>query len=254
MIDKNLVKINFSRWARFYDQYAFIQSFCAEKMIEQLKNDDFDSIIDIGCGTGIYTFMLKQLFPESAITAIDISPAMILEAKKKMPRGVRFSAADSEVFKPQEKYDLITSNVSLQWIQNLRIFFKKYKKHLNPQGTFFVSMFGPGTFYELQETFENFFKEEITITSNEFAGKGYLESVMEEVFKESIVEQFYYTQKFSSLKELLKSIKYTGARGFGLNNRITLTENRLLALEHLYRQEFKNITATYQVFFCRGVL
>ena len=40
-------------------------------------------ILDLGCGTGSSTLMLKQAFPEAGVTGLDISPQMLTVAKHK---------------------------------------------------------------------------------------------------------------------------------------------------------------------------
>ncbi len=92
MIDKELIKRNFSRYAEYYDQYCSVQSLCARKLIEKNKTDCIRSllskrasgplrILEIGCGTGNYTKLLIKRFPNAEIKALDISPAMIKIAK-----------------------------------------------------------------------------------------------------------------------------------------------------------------------------
>ena len=52
---------------------------------------------------------------------------------------------------------------------------------------------------------------------------------------------------------LLKKIKYTGTRGNGAERKSFWTSKMVNDLEKIYRKRCKDIIATYQVFFCRGV-
>lgn len=75
------------------------------------------TIVDIGCGPGNSTEVLRKVFPEAEILGIDSSPGMIDRAKAKHG-DLNFSlcsAADLD-----GAYDLLFSNACLQWIPNHR--------------------------------------------------------------------------------------------------------------------------------------
>ena len=54
-------------------------------LISHIKLSNPEKIIDIGCGPGNSTQMLVERWPESKITGIDNSPAMIQKAKSDFP-------------------------------------------------------------------------------------------------------------------------------------------------------------------------
>jgi 2-polyprenyl-3-methyl-5-hydroxy-6-metoxy-1,4-benzoquinol methylase len=56
------------------------------------------SIIEVGCGTGLFTARLAELLPGATITATDAFPAMIEEAKPRLARftNVRLAQYDAE--------------------------------------------------------------------------------------------------------------------------------------------------------------
>ena len=53
-----------------------------QQAISKIKNKP-QRIIDLGCGTGSSTLILKQAFPEAEINGLDISPYMLLMAEYK---------------------------------------------------------------------------------------------------------------------------------------------------------------------------
>ncbi len=53
-----------------------------QNAIAIIKNQP-KNILDLGCGTGSSTLMLKQAFPEAQVTGLDISPYMLLMAEYK---------------------------------------------------------------------------------------------------------------------------------------------------------------------------
>lgn len=73
------------------------------------------AIVDIGCGPGNSTSVLKQLFPNAKILGIDNSSNMIEKARKDHP-DISFRLCDALALEGQ--YDLLFSNACLQWIPN----------------------------------------------------------------------------------------------------------------------------------------
>ncbi len=78
---------------------------------------DPKKIIDIGCGPGNSTRVLKKRFPAAQVLGADKSPHMVEEAKKSCP-GIDFMVCDakSELKKAGGGYDIVFSNACIQWI------------------------------------------------------------------------------------------------------------------------------------------
>ena len=79
------------------------------------------SVIDLGCGPGNSTALLKQRFPEAVVSGLDSSPEMLEAARTRLP-GVTFELGDISEFaereapSPGEKFDVILANAVLQWV------------------------------------------------------------------------------------------------------------------------------------------
>jgi trans-aconitate 2-methyltransferase len=72
-------------------------------------------IIDLGCGPGNSTALLRHRWPEAAIAGLDLSPDMLAAARRDHP-GIAFVAGDIAEWSPSEPYDLVFSNAALQWV------------------------------------------------------------------------------------------------------------------------------------------
>jgi len=96
-------------------------------------------IVDLGCGAGASTAPLVVRWPGAEVVGIDTSPAMIEEARGRVP-GARFEIADGAVWEPREPVDLIFSNATLQWIPDHRVLLPKLMSWLAPGGVLAVQM------------------------------------------------------------------------------------------------------------------
>lgn len=259
-MDKNIIIKNFSRHARHYDKYADIQKKVASKMLEDTISFSPADILEIGCGTGNYTKLLKERFSQSNITAVDICKDMIAVAKEKSKAlDIDFITADAEDLSFKRQFDFITSNACFQWFENLEGALSRLKMLLRKDGRILFSIFGPETLRELSFSLKHISHSSV-IVSEGFINKSQLESALRKYFHERRVREAIYTKCYHSVKELLQAIKYTGTRGEGLNKEIRLNRKSLRSLGEYYLDNFsepgldgKNrIKATYQVFFCQG--
>jgi trans-aconitate 2-methyltransferase len=95
-------------------------------LIARIPNRVPKLVHDLGCGPGNSTRMLREAFPDSRITAVDSSPAMIAKAKSSGVEA-RFGVSDVTQWQPDLDADLVFSNALFQWVpshdqQLLRIF------------------------------------------------------------------------------------------------------------------------------------
>lgn len=251
-MDKGIIKRNFSRYARCYDEYAALQGAFALQLITKVGRGRFRKILDIGCGTGNYTRLLKDRFPFAEIKAVDISEEMIALAKDKLhDKRIEFIVRDAETIDFDENFDLITSNVSLQWFEDLEGTLGKYKNLLKRNGVILFSIFGSLTLHELNASLKELFKG-ASISSSGFIDGDTLRGILKKYFKKISVEEDVLKEKHDSLWELLNKIKYSGTRGSGINGR-NILRSEIAELERIYKRKFTNTAATYQVFYCRAV-
>ncbi|MBL7068374.1 MAG: malonyl-ACP O-methyltransferase BioC [Candidatus Omnitrophica bacterium] len=253
-MDKEAIKKNFSRYARSYDTYSTVQDHCAAGLIAKIKSNGFRKILDIGCGTGNYTRLLKERYPQASIKAVDISEEMVDVAREKLDgQRVDFLVRDAEAIDLDDEFDLISSNVSFQWFEDLKDPLSRYSGLLKESGIIAFSQFGPKTFYELNSSLRILFGKDVSISAYNFVEKDEIETLLKRHFKMVEAAEEIYRESHNSLRELLTKIRYTGTRGRGLNNGNLWTPKVINNLEDIYRERFKGITATYQVFYLKGV-
>jgi malonyl-CoA O-methyltransferase len=155
IIDKLRVRESFSRAAKYYDRYALIQHRIADGLTARLKRlKGVSNILDIGTGTARLTIQMSQIFPEADIYGLDFASGMLEEARNNNGNTRLIQADAQNLSLKTETFDLIISNLSYQWIDDLTDAFSQVHSALRREGNFLLSVFGEGTFKELRESLQ----------------------------------------------------------------------------------------------------
>jgi trans-aconitate 2-methyltransferase len=72
-------------------------------------------IIDLGCGPGNSTEVLRTRWPDAQVTGLDQSEEMLAEARRAFP-AAEWLRADIATWVAEQPYDLVYSNAALQWV------------------------------------------------------------------------------------------------------------------------------------------
>jgi trans-aconitate 2-methyltransferase len=72
-------------------------------------------IIDVGCGPGNSTAILRQRWPSARVAGLDSSPEMISAARLSDPEH-EWILVDAGAWQASAPYDLVFSNATLQWV------------------------------------------------------------------------------------------------------------------------------------------
>ncbi|MDD5136384.1 MAG: methyltransferase domain-containing protein [Candidatus Omnitrophica bacterium] len=252
--NKAVVADNFSKYAGSYDIYTTVQGEAAGMLAKILPDDGVTKILEVGCGTGSYTRILKDKFSRADIKAIDISAAMVKLARHKLDgRNVIFEVGDVEEIISGDKYDLATSNAAFHWFNDLERVIGKMEELLTENGVLLFSAFGPKTFSELKASLVSVSGEDVSIAPDTFPGRPEIEGLLRKYFKRARITERLIRESYASLHELLAKIKYSGTRGAGSDMKKAWSPGLLKKIERAYVERFGSIEATYQVFFCEAV-
>jgi len=140
----------YNEWSESYDSDENLTRDLDERVtMETLGNLHFDSILEIGCGTGKNTVFLAQI--GASVRAVDFSQGMIEKAKEKVStRNVHFSMLD--ITQPwdflDQSFNLIVCNLVLEHIQDLSSVFAEAARTLRPNGSFFINELHPFRQYD----------------------------------------------------------------------------------------------------------
>lgn len=146
----NDIEHNWDKMAKAYEEFTsgensysyMIEWPCIQKMLPDLRGK---SIMDLGCGTGRFTFWLEAKMP-SKIMGIDLSEDMLRLARakaKKLGSKAKFFKGDISKRFPDEKFDFIFSSTVSHYIENLNDLFSNIYEMLNPEGLCIISVMNP---------------------------------------------------------------------------------------------------------------
>jgi len=96
-------------------------------------------VVDLGCGAGNVTAILKRRFPAATVIGVDGSAPMLARARTAVP-DCDFSQADIAAWAPDEAPDLIYSNAALHWLDGHQALFPGLLGTLAPGGVLAVQM------------------------------------------------------------------------------------------------------------------
>ncbi len=139
------VQQSYNHWAEQYDTNDNkTRDLEAIALRKTLSNISFDSVLEIGCGTGKNTTWLLE--KAKHVTAIDLSEEMLAKAKEKISSiHVEFLQADITIgwTFTNQLYDLVSFSLVLEHIQNLDHIFSEVAKKLKGGGYVYIGELHP---------------------------------------------------------------------------------------------------------------
>ena len=273
LVNRKHLKQHFSHAAPSYDDAAILQKTVAERVDERLELTTIEvkNIADIGAGTGLLTIKLMQRYPQAQLFAVDLSEAMLQTAKERLftPKIPSLNAISR--FLPQKathklgatlinadafflpfadgSLDMITSNLMLQWCDDLDAVFREFRRVLRPEGMLMFTTFGPDTLKELRQAWQKADPEEDHV--NMFIDMHDIgDALIRSGFGQPVMDVEHFTLTYQKPIGVLKDLKAIGAtnvnqdRNHGLMGKQKFYQ-MLTAYEALRKDGL--IPATYEV-------
>ncbi len=108
-------------------------------LLAQVPLESPQRVVDLGCGAGNVTTILKRRFPAAEVIGVDGSAAMLEKARAVAP-DCRFVQADMAAWEPEAPPSLIYSNAALHWLGGHDRLFPRLLSLLAPGGVLAVQM------------------------------------------------------------------------------------------------------------------
>lgn len=155
IIDQERIRRRFSQAAQTYDNHAEAQKqICTHlaHILTSYTSSRFKRMLEIGCGSGGFTRLLKQQCQIEEWVLNDLCETWQEAIEALFPLAPpKFLAGDAEALPFPGTFDLIASASALQWMKDLPRFLHKLSSVLSPRGILAFNTFTPDNLHEIRE-------------------------------------------------------------------------------------------------------
>lgn len=103
-------------------------------LTNRIELNNCKRIIDIGCGSGMSTIVLRKKWESAEIIGVDYSENMLNKAKERIEDVTWIKKDCSKPIKDLGKFDIVFSNAFLQWIKNQEEFLVNTRDIISENG------------------------------------------------------------------------------------------------------------------------
>jgi ubiquinone/menaquinone biosynthesis C-methylase UbiE len=248
-----------------YEEISLTQNEASQYLIDLLKFNQEENVLDIGCGAGNITYKLSK--QARSVVGIDISSKMIEEASTKFKQNnLSFSTISVDDISYSNLFDVVFINSAIAWMPNLAEVGSKIFNALKQGGrlgiqTSYRKKWCPQFYMAIAAAYEDPITKPILETFNHDmilhldTAKEYLQLLEPAGFKTVHVEpvitemifnvkdayqqfgsgilnaylnnKFYNMELTKAYKERFTEILYKGLENLAVNGRVNLEYNRL---------------------------
>ncbi len=237
-IDKRRARRSFERAAPGYDDSAVLQREMADRLLERLDYVRLtpERVLDLGCGTGYAVGSLHRRYRRAQVVALDFALPMLAQARRRGSwlRRPQCLCADAERLPLADSaVDLIVSNATLQWCNDLPGTFAEALRVLRPGGLFMFTTFGPDTLKELRAAWSAVDGYTHVSPFGDMHDLG--DALVRTHFADPVMDAERITLTYNRLTDLMRDLKGIGARNAtDLRPRGLTGPRRLAEMERTY--------------------
>ncbi|MEP7329073.1 MAG: malonyl-ACP O-methyltransferase BioC [Betaproteobacteria bacterium] len=229
-VDTRAVRRAFGRAAATYDVAAVLQREVGTRMGARLDVVKLapHAVLDAGCGTGDALGALALRYPDARMVALDLALPMVQAAQARVASGrsllrriMPWRAAESATA-PRfvcgdvnampfggAAFDLVWSNLALQWVNDLPHTFGELHRVLKIDGLLTFTTFGPDTLREIRTAFAAVDGHTHT---NRFADMHDIGDMLVHAgFADPVIDMETITLTYGDARSLLRELKQIGA-------------------------------------------
>lgn len=239
IINKKAIAASFSKAAISYDQFADLQREIGQHLISLMPASvkQINSILDLGCGTGYFSGLLSKLASPTNLTCFDLSPEMLKQAAQKKLTHCNYVEGDIDHLPfTTHQFDLIFSNLVVQWSEQLTLCLAQTKQALHTNGVLCFSTLLNGSLIELQQAWQQVDNRNHV---NDFLSEKQVKTALQQAgFKHISLTTETRVKKYPDVISVMKALK-----GIGANHVHNGNHNRTSG-----RQLLKQLEEGYQPF------
>lgn len=138
--------------ASTYDSYAELQRQVADELLLPLASTaSVETVLDLGCGTGYCSAVLREHWPLAQLVALDLALPMLASTAARAVPQLQLLCADAQHLPLRiASVDLVVSSLTIQWCADLPALFAELFRVLRGGGSVLLSTLGPATLQEVR--------------------------------------------------------------------------------------------------------
>jgi malonyl-CoA O-methyltransferase len=252
-VDVRDVARSFGAASHSYDAAAVLQAEVRNELLSRLEILKVPprNVLDLGAGTGLGALELRRRLRGARIVAMDIAAPMLQKVRQRSPfwRPIRCVNADASAlpFKAGS-FDVVFSNLMLQWVVPPDRAFAEIRRVLRPGGVLLATSFGPETLRELRDAWA---VVDRTAHVSEFIDVHDLGSALQRAgFAEPVLDVDRIMHFHADVSSLARELKLIGAHNMDQHRARALTgKHRYQQMVQAYevRRVPKGLPVTWQV-------
>ncbi len=255
-IDRHRARRAFDAAAASYDEAAVLQREVGERLAGRLDwiRIEPKTVLDLGAGTGHLCGLLLERYRRADVVAVDFSASMLDRARRRgrWRRRPRAVCADAVALPfADQTFDLLVSNLMLQWCLPLELYLVEMRRVMAPNGLLMFSSFGPDTLKELRAAWR---EVDDRPHVHEFADMHDVgDALLATGFADPVMDMEMITLTYEDVLSLMRDLKAIGAvnaaeeRPRGLHGRQAY--QRLCRAYERFRDGAGRLPATYEVLY-----
>jgi malonyl-CoA O-methyltransferase len=146
------IAARFGASAESYERHAGLQRAIADKLARFLPALERPHVLELGCGTGLFSRHLVQRYRDGRFVLTDVAPAMIAACRRNLaplgPANISYEVMDAGEAGGHAGLDLIVSSMTLHWLADPVASLARLRRFLAPGGLLLYATLGPDSFAE----------------------------------------------------------------------------------------------------------
>lgn len=225
-LDPRAVRRSFDAASATFDAAAAVHAEIRSRLLERLDVVRLDPavVVDLGAGTGHASRALQDRYSSAHVVAMDLSPRMLLQARRQQRLFRRFSrvATDAQRLSLRDNsVDLVFSNLMLQWCGNPDAVFAEARRVLRANGLLTFAALGPDTLRELRTAWSHV---DAYIHVHRFIDMHDLgDAMLRAGFADPVMDTERLTITYPDVDALLRELSQSGSANVAMGRRRGLT-------------------------------
>jgi malonyl-CoA O-methyltransferase len=149
---------SFGARAATYDRHADLQRGVAERLARLLPALTSPRVLELGCGTGLFSRHLLARYPDGTFLLTDLAPPMVEQCRRNLAnahkQSVSFDIMDAARPTAEGLFDLIATSMTLHWLADPAAALETLSKLLAPGGVLVYAGISGNSFPEWRSVLE----------------------------------------------------------------------------------------------------